>query len=183
MTGKTMNKHTNRHNSSRQTGLVCASALSLALALVLTTAGPATAQTPNNPLILPAGQACEGFDLSFSTTGGNQVHKEFTDKNGLVIRKLSAGKGAVLTFGNVQSGVFLTIKTGGSVTHETIDRNGTSTFVGTGHNGFIFFPTDNPKGPATVIFLGRVVYSTTADGVTTLTQTGGKQIDICAALS
>jgi hypothetical protein len=119
------------------------------------------------------------------TTGGNQVQREFFDRNGNVVRSLSAGKGNVQTFTNMTTGEELTIKTGGSVTHVTNNPDGSQTWTSTGHNVWILFPSDVPAGPTTTLYLGKVVFRIDPPTFFTelLTDASGQKIDICAALS
>jgi hypothetical protein len=101
-----------------------------------------------------------------------------------VVRTLSAGRGSALTFFNLSTNATLSLKPNGSVTHVTNNADGTSTWVTTGHNVLILFPTDVPPGPTTTLYVGRVTF--TVDNVTaifTLGKTSGQASDICAALS
>jgi hypothetical protein len=111
--------------------------------------------------------------------------KTFFDKNGNPVRYLNAGKGNQFVFTNLTSGVTLSVKTGGSVEHITPNPNGTQTWVTSGHELIILFPTDTPPGPATTLYIGRLVFtldpsSNTFLGIQSFT---GKSIDICAALA
>jgi hypothetical protein len=76
--------------------LACAVAVTL-----ITLVGSATqsiAADPHPPdqvIDLSAGVACAGFDLRIEIWNNpNRVFKEFEDKNGNVVRMLTAGKGA-----------------------------------------------------------------------------------------
>jgi hypothetical protein len=159
-------------------------ALILPLAVVLGSGSPATAADPPDAVFeLPAGVACPDFALKVEVRGGNQVMKEFRDKNGNVVRMLSAGKGSELSFINLSTGATLSLTTGGSVTHTTLNPDGSQTVTGTGHNVLIFFPTDVPAGPSTTLYQGRIVYTVDPNGVSTLQEVSGKTTDICAALS
>jgi hypothetical protein len=153
-------------------------AVTLALVAVLGLGRPAIAAT----IELPAGVGCS-FALNIDIVGGTQVNKEFVDKNGNIVRTLSAGKGSALTFTNAETGATLSLQPNGSVSHTTINPDGTSTVANTGHNVIILFPTDVPAGPSTTLYVGRVVYTVDLNGVFTLQQVSGKQTDICAALS
>jgi len=149
-------------------------------ALTLTAAQPASADFV---LTLPAGTACQDFDLQLVSTGGSQP-KTFTDKNGNEVRVLIAGKGALLTYTNLNSGDSVTIKTGGSVTSIRPNSDGTHTWTATGHNGLILFPTDVPAGPTTTQYIGRIVFTVDdTTGVFTLLSTSGSARDICAELA
>jgi WD40 repeat protein len=79
-----------------------------------------------------------------------------------------------------------TFKTGGSVSHTTLNPDGTWTVAGTGLNTIILFPTDTPAGPSTVLYIGRIVYTLEQPGVEnifTLQSFKGTSKDICEVLS
>lgn len=154
--------------------LVRATALGLAFGLV--TALVAAQET------LPAGVACS-FPLQFQVAGTPPDTKVFTDKEGNPVKSITAGKGVQLTFTNVISGATLSLKANGSVTKQTFNPDGTTTFVTTGHNVLILFPSDVPPGPTTTLYVGRVVFTVDNAGVFTLLGTSGKSTDICAVLS
>lgn len=63
------------------------------------------------------------------------------------------------------------------------NADGSQTVTLTGHNILILFPTDVPAGPSTTLYVGRVVFTVDANGVTTLKSTSGTATDICAAVS
>jgi hypothetical protein len=150
-------------------------------ALTLTAAQPASA---DSDLMLPAGTACQDFDLELVSTGGNLHMKTFTDKDGNDVRFLSAGKGVLLTYINLNSGKFVKIRTDGSVMSTRVNSDGTLTVTATGHNGLILFPSDVPAGPTTTQYIGRIVYTVDpATGVFTLLSTSGSARDICAELA
>lgn len=156
-------------------------ALILTLAAVL---GSGSLATAADPLVIdfPAGLACD-FDLRVEIRGGNQVVKEFVDKNGNVVRMLSAGKGSALLFTNLSTGATFSLKANGSVSHITFNPDGSYTQTITGHNVLILFPTDVPAGPSTTLHLGRVVFTVDTSGVFTVQQVSGQTTDICAVLS
>lgn len=134
-------------------------------------------------ITLPAGLACE-FDLTVNIDfNDNRVFKEFTDKDGQVVRMISAGKGDDLEFVNTETGATYSIAGNGSVTKTTINHDGSTTNSATGHNVIILFPTDQPPGPTTTQYIGRVVYTIDTNDVFTLQKVSGRQVDICAALS
>ena len=154
-------------------------------------AGPAAAAPPLQPfgpfeITVPAGLGCPNFDLKLTIDEGvNRVFKEFHDRNGNLVRVISAGRGATETFTNVLTDTSVTFKTGGSVSRTTPNPDGTYTLTLTGHNIVIFFPTDEPPGPRSTLYLGKVVF-TISDPVSNtilgIQQTSGKQVDICAIL-
>jgi len=132
---------------------------------------------------LPAGLACAGFDLRVEIWANpNRVFKEFKDKNGNVVRMLTAGKGNTLAFTNLLSNKKLWLKPNGAVEHITLNPDGSQKWVVTGHNVLILFPTDVPAGPSTTQYVGRVVFTVDTSGVFTLQSVSGKSTDICAAL-
>jgi hypothetical protein len=131
---------------------------------------------------LAAGEAC-AFALHVEGTGDKRIMREFTDQNGNPVRTLAAGKGFTLTFTNVSTGKSLTLPSSGSVQRTTVNNDGTSTVVSTGHNVLIFFPTDIPAGPSTTLYVGQVVYTVDASGVFTLQSTSGRTTDLCALLA
>ncbi|MFJ4208562.1 hypothetical protein ACIPY2_08890 [Paenarthrobacter sp. NPDC089675] len=157
------------------------------LAALLAPAAPAAA---DQSFILPAGLGCE-FNLGFDSKGGNLQTKQFTDKNGDVVRVLSAGKGVLLTYtnygedpANPVAGKSITIRTDGSVTSTRVNPDGTQTVTATGHNGLILFPTDVPAGPTTIHYIGKLVYNVDpSTGVFTFVSSTGQQRDICKELS
>jgi hypothetical protein len=134
-------------------------------------------------VLLPAGTGCPGFDLNVSWSGGNAHTKEFRDRNGDVVRIITAGKGFDITYTNVGSGEFVVVRTPGSVSKEVVNPDGTRTVTATGHNGLILFPSDVPAGPSTTHYTGRIVYTVDSDGVFTLVSTAGQERDICAELA
>jgi hypothetical protein len=159
-----------------------AAALAVASALAVGTPVPVSAAAPNFTIDLPAGVACAGFDLRVEGAGDKRIMREFTDRNGNVVRLLSAGKGFTLTFTNLDTDESLTVQSNGSVERTTVS-DGTSTVVGTGHYVLILFPTDIPAGPSTTLYVGQVVFTVDANGVFTLQSTSGTTTDICALLA
>jgi hypothetical protein len=146
---------------------------------------PNHASPPTQPDVieLPAGLACAGFRLRVEiATNPNQVYTEFKDKNGNIVRSLTAGKGNTLTFTNLVTGEKLLVRSNGSVAHVALGAD-FETWTITGHNVLILFPTDVPAGPTTTLYVGRVVFTVDkATGVFTLESTSGHATDICASL-
>jgi hypothetical protein len=105
------------------------------------------------------------------------------DKDGNIVRQISAGKGTDLLFTNRSTGATFFLKGNGSVTQITFNADGSQTWTITGHNVLILFPTDNPPGPSTTQYVGRVVFTVDLNGVFTLLEVSGRATDICAALS
>ena len=161
-----------------------AAALAVALALAVGAPVPASAAEPDFSIDLPAGVAC-AFDLGVEGTGDKRIMREFTDRNGNVVRTLVAGKGFTLISTNLSPGSSksLTLPSSGSVQRTTVNSDGTSTVVSTGHNVLILFPTDIPAGPSTTLYVGRIVHTVDASGVFTLQSTSGRATDLCALLA
>jgi hypothetical protein len=153
-------------------------AAALSAALILTAAHSALADD------FPEGQACPDFALRVTGTGGNLHSKEFVDRHGNLVRTITAGKGVLLTYTNLETGTSVTVRTDGSVTQIRENPDGTQTWTATGHNGLILFPTDIPAGPTTTQYIGRIVFNVDpATGIFTLLRTSGSQRDICAELA
>ncbi len=131
--------------------------------------------------VVPAGVACN-FDLGVDSVGEQPVYREFEDKDGN-LRVLNAGKGVELTFTNLDTGATLALKPDGSVSQIKFNPDGSSTAVLTGHNVIILFPTDEPAGPSTIQYVGRVVITIDLDEVFTVQSVRGTSTDICASLS
>jgi autotransporter passenger strand-loop-strand repeat protein len=146
--------------------------------------GPPQPVEPPLPIEFPAGIACPGFELRVSWSGGNVHTKQFVDRDGNPVGTITAGKGFLLTYTNIDAGNSVTIRTDGSVSKTTYNPDGTQTVSATGHNGLILFPTDIPAGPTTTHYIGRIVYNVDpATGVFTLLETSRNQRDICAELA
>jgi hypothetical protein len=167
-------------------------AAAILAALMLTAAPPTGADEPPPQIFFfEAGVACPDFNLQLSSSGGNLHTKEFFDRDGNIVRSITAGKGVLLTYTNYGpdpdnpvAGTSVTIRTDGSVTEITYNPDGTLTYTATGHNGLILFPSDVPAGPSTTQYIGRVVFNVDPmTGVFTLVSTSGSQRDICAELA
>jgi hypothetical protein len=173
------NRNSKETAKAKKTGLAGLAALTLSGVL-----GPvdfASAQAAPEPLA--AGIGCP-FRLAYNIAGEQTVYKEWKDENGNVVRFLNAGRGTTNTYTNVETGASITLKpSGGSVSRRTVHPDGSATFVGTGFNTIIWFPTDVPAGPATTLYIGRVVFTITPEGNFILDGTSGKQMDICTMLS
>ncbi len=173
--------------------ILAAATLTLALTQPAFAAPPTPVPTPP-PAFLPVGSdiaGCPDFNLGISWSGGNLHTKEFTDKDGNVVRIITAGKGFDVTYtnlgtdpGNPVEGESVTVRTPGSVNKTVNNPDGTQTVTATGHNGLVLFRTDVPAGPTTTHYTGRIVYNVDpATGVFTLVSTTGRQRDICAELA
>ena len=168
----------NMHMCSK--GLLAAGAM---LALLGSAVPSAALADPATIIDLPMGLACANFGLRIEVTASpNRVYREFYDKSGNIVRSISAGKGDQLTLVNQSSLARLTLKANGAVVKTLIHADGSQTQTATGHNLIIFFPSDNPPGPSTTLYVGRVVWTVDAIGVWTLVSTAGESTDICAEL-
>lgn len=166
-------------------GLVAAAMAGVAAPVATVSADKPTVMPPgqDQTLELPAGVACSDFGVEIVVIGGQDL-KTFTDKNGNVVRTLSAGKGSTLTFTNLDTGESLTLRPNGSTTHTTINADGTFDVTATGHNVLVLFPSDVPAGPSTKLYVGQLRFNVDpATGVFTVTSFRGKTTDLCAALS
>jgi hypothetical protein len=157
----------------------------LTLIAVLGSSSSVMAQNQCDDLVFPAGEACVGFDLCVEFLGGaKRVDREFEDKDGNVIRMISAGRGDALLFENLSTGDALSVASKGAVEETTYNPDGSERHVVTGHNVIILFSTDT-GGPSTTLYTGRVVFTVDPDGVWDVIEeeVSGKETDICAVLS
>jgi len=161
--------------------LVSRALVSAALLAGLTLLAPTVANAENT-FGYPA---CPNFNISFTTSGGNQALRLTRVKDG-VIYTVTSGSGTTITFnaldkkGNIVKSV--TFDTKGSVTKTTTSGD-TTTFQVTGFGTLLLFPTD-PGGPSTTVYNGKVTFTLAADGTLVSTVVNsGRTFDICAALS
>ena len=63
------------------------------------------------------------------------------------------------------------------------NADGSMTYITSGHNVLILFPTDFPPGPSTTLTVGLTVFTVDASGVFRVLQASGNSTDLCAALS
>jgi hypothetical protein len=154
----------NRLNGSRACNI-----LACTFAAVL---GCASSASADFTFDFPAGLACT-FDLRIDGSGGNQIERDFFDKNGNLVRSIMAGTGSALTFTNVDTGATVSTKSNGAVSHVTYNSDGSSTSV----------LTDVPAGPSTTLYVGCVVFTADTSANFTLQGHSGTATNICAALS
>ncbi|HZL74769.1 MAG TPA: hypothetical protein VFB83_05270 [Propionibacteriaceae bacterium] len=167
-----------RHLVAAVTGLALASAVAVATAAPAS-AAPASHGRPDFTLpVLPAGQACAGFDVLLAGTGDKRAIKQHD--NGVLIE---AGNGWDLTFTNLSNGHSITLLSNGSVNKSRTTDNIT-TFQATGKNVLILFPTDVPAGPTSTLYTGRLVYTVdNTTGVFTVVSSSGRTTDLCALVA
>jgi len=154
-------------------------------ALLLTAAQPAIADhvDPDYPVY----EGCPNFNITLGATGGNQDIRVTRIRDGLVYT-IIGGHGTLLTVTRLDAENHLTDKsvtftTNGSVTKLTSNEKTTLVEL-SGFNLFVLFPED-PGGPSTILYTGRVVGTvdtTTFAGLGPLATTG-RQRDICAELA
>jgi hypothetical protein len=169
-------------------GVRLACTVTVALIALVSSATQSIAAKPTLPpaqvIDLPAGLACAAFDLRVVIQDiPPTVIREFRDKNGNIVRVLTAGKGNELTFINLLTNEELSLGANGAVSHLVLNPDGTRTETLTGHSVTILFPTDVPAGPSTTLHVGRVVIAIDANGVFTVQSVSGRSTDICAELS
>lgn len=162
---------------SRITHLLCIVAITLVAALCTPIRSfAADLDCVSDPL--QDGCACDGFDLQLDSSGVPHI-KEIVFKDG---RYFALGKGPTLTITNLATGAAVSLRGNGSNAQYSPGPDGTTTLVLTGHNVIVQFPTDVPPGPATTLYVGRVVYTIDSAGTWTLMRSSGTTLDICAAL-
>jgi hypothetical protein len=165
-------------------------ALALASALAVATASAASAAPAEHGNLdfsfdlpdptLGLGPACAGFDVRLSGTADKRATKQLP--NGVLIE---AGNGWDLTFTNLSNDKSVTLLSNGSVNKVSpINADGIQTFQSTGKNVLILFPTDDPEGPSSTLYTGRLVYTVdTETGVFTVQSSSGQTTDLCAAVA
>lgn len=120
------------------------------LAVVAVIGGGAAARAEEPPafsVVFPAGLACPAFDLRVDGFGdGPEVFRTFSDRDGNIVRALTAGTGFALVFTNETTGETFSSRANGAVAHTRFNPDGSQTQVLTGHNIVILFPTDTPPG-------------------------------------
>jgi hypothetical protein len=156
-------------------------AVAAGAAAILATFAPSVAAAPEDyDIYLPAGQGCE-FALGIDVSGGHRIVRDFTD-DGNVVRTLTTGKGSDLTFTNDATGDSIALRSNGSVSDTTYNSDGTRTVVSIGHNVVILFPTDEPAGPSTKLYVGRLVYTADSADNFVVRSFSGRTTDICERL-
>lgn len=116
-----------------------------------------------------------------------RVNVQFSDGN-MVTRTangtlLTAGAGTALVFTNLRTGETFRTESSGAVTRITPNGDGTSTVEATGNFVILLFPKDDPAGPSTTLYNGRVTYLVDAKGHYTILSTSGTSTDVCAELA
>lgn len=152
-------------------------------AAALLAAGPMAGTVAAAQLELPAGVACSfGLGIDFAPPVGGSVWREWTDADGNVVRTLQAGTGNELRFTNLTTGATFSTPSNGSVISTRILEDGTLVTQMTGHTILIMFPTDDPPGPSTTLYVGRVTFTMDATGFTKISTSAGRAVDICRQL-
>lgn len=168
--------------SSRSIVTRFAAAAAMALSAAIT--APAWAADPPDITVeFPAGAACSSFGLRVELWEGKGQLRQVKDRNG-VLRALSAGTGYAFRLSNPNNNKSIsTPNNGASQMVQTYLADGTQVYTTRGHMLLIWFPTDIPAGPWTILNSGRVVFSLSPAGVGTLGSVTGNTTDVCAALS
>ena len=171
-------------------GRHCAAfASAAATTLVLATAAPAAAQDPTHDLTLEPGVACADFAVGLDVVGGKRNVREFTDKDGEVVRILVTGRAEAVVLTNLEEPEkSVTAPSRGAATRVTVNGDGTSTVTHTGNLVLFLFPTDDPAGPSTTLVQGRTVFTVAPDPIPdsdllTVQSITGRTTDLCAALA
>lgn len=153
-----------------------------AVGVILALAGPVSAAGAPAMAFDP-GIACSfGLEV-YQGDGGPIISHEFSHGQGGSGWLLWGGHGTDLTFVNTDSGETYSTPATGAVNRMVMHEDGSSTLFMTGGNVLVMFPTDDPAGPSTTVYIGRVVADFDAAGNTTLRSASGRSIDICAALA
>jgi hypothetical protein len=156
----------------------------LAAAAAVGSALPASAQEDSEPLVLPAGVACP-FELQISLTGGNleeDPRNLVGAERGRPVRLVTAaGSTGTLTLVNLDTDESISFRSKG-VGQTEVSEGGTTTVSTGGQLLLVLFPNE-PGGPSTTLYTGRVVYTVDeTTGIFTVQSTTGQAVDVCAAL-
>jgi len=148
-------------------------------------AQPASAQTPEHDVVLPAGQGCPTFSLALDNIEGPPVRKSTTTTNGTEVILLASGKSGAIVYTNVATGESVAFPSRGTLLKETPTSDPSVVIQEfSGNVGLVLFPTDQPAGPSTVQLNGRLVtVFNKATGATTVKKLVGHKTDICAELA
>lgn len=160
----------------KQSRWIAPLAASSALLLAASPAGAAASDVTE--FVLPASESCTDFDLTITYNEGNIRVINFDNGN-----IYQVGTGRFITWSNEKNGKSYTVNTSGSVNRYVLNPDGkTYTLTLTGHNGFVYFSTDE-TGPGAYQYTGRVVLQIDSkNNVTSVDSTAGKAVDICARL-
>jgi hypothetical protein len=150
-----------------------AAATALAAAVAVGTAQPASA---DQTFVLDPGVGCS-FGLEIKLIGGNLDRETIGSA-----RVISAGSTGTLIIRNTDTGESVSFPSRGVGINTTTSADGTQTFRYGGQLLLVLFDTDVPAGPSTTLYTGRVVFTVTPDGITTLQKSAGRQINVCAEL-
>ena len=141
------------------------------------------ADPPDFTVEFPAGLACSSFALRLELWECKGQFRELKDKNGY-LRALFAGTGNAFRLTNPTNNKSISAPaSGASQLIQTYLADGSQVYTNRGHVLLIWFPSDIPAGPWTVLNSGRVVFSLSPAGVGTLKSMTGDSTDVCAALS
>lgn len=168
----------------RKTSPASRLALVSLLTAFTTFAAPSFAQSDGYKIFadLPAGVGCS-FPLRIEYRGDPNFYKEFQDKNGNVVRTISAGSNIDYRATNMTTKATLDVGGKGGMSKTLPKPDGSYTGELNGHSIMILFPADVPSGPSSTLHQGKVVYSVSSTGIFTIKSTTGNKTDLCAELS
>ncbi|MBA2695703.1 MAG: hypothetical protein ACR2FV_11725 [Ornithinimicrobium sp.] len=163
-------------NVYRRTTYRLRAAVGMAAVSVLLLSSGASAQDEEMILAdFPAGVACE-FPVRLEFPAPSRT--DFGDG------VLFAGRNGPLTITNLATSESLVQPTRGTqVRLVSVAPDGTQTQSASGNLVLALFPTDVPAGPSLVLYVGRLVYTISPEGVYTIVSQEGRTVDLCAALS
>ena len=145
-----------------------ATSVAVASIAVGVAAAPASAQD----VVVPA---CPGFDVGI-TLGSSHGNPEQVGSRAVLLAGTQE-----YTLENMESGTTYAVRSAGAVSTSP-GPNGSTVFTVTGPSVLLLFPTD-PGGPATTLYRGRLVFTQSADGVTTIESSTGGTVDLCGAIA
>jgi hypothetical protein len=166
---------------SRWRGLLAAG-----LAAAMVTGAGAVARADDAPAFTQtfgAGLAC-AFELRVDGYGaGPQDVRTITDHAGNLRYMLLAGNGFDLVYTNEETGATFSTEASPASSQVTYHGDGSLTLLLDGDNVVILYPTDQPAGPSTTLWSGRVVIQIDPLGNWAVRSAIGTALDICAVLS
>jgi len=162
----------------------------LATATALASAAMIVGAQPASAIDLPADLGCT-FPLRIEPVAADpnpggfpDERRVLKDQNGNTVYLLLAGKNGGVVYTNIDTEESLSFRPRGTAIKQTTNSNGSTTWVVTGHFGLTFFPTDDPPGPSTFFYDGRVVFvDNPGDAADVFIESSGKKTDVCAELS
>jgi hypothetical protein len=127
---------------------------------------------------LAAGVGCV-FPLEFTSLAAGHQSVRLDKSNVLIF----AGQFGTLQVSNPWNQESITLPGKGAVLRSVRNPDGSATNTFTGHWVVSWFPGDNPAGPQTIEYVGRLTIRQVGEQSTLLSLDGKQVMDICAALS